>query len=112
MCHVAGTAAASAAAPATDFASDREARAEQILQRLGIVAPFVIGGDDGAGLELVDAGIADMLVDARVLPVDGAAADLAAARAHAAGTRRVRHGAPRHAAFADDELVPVVPSDA
>src|SRR6185369_1830669 len=63
-------------------------------------------------LELVDAGVADVLVDAGVPPVDGAAADLAAARAHAAGAGRVRHGAPGHAALAHDELVLHVPGQA
>src|SRR5207253_8891073 len=89
-----------------------EAGAQEILQRLRVVAPLVVGGDDGAVRKLIDTGVADVLIDAGIPPVDGAAADLAAARAHAAGAGRVRHGAPGHAALAHDELVLDVPGQA
>ena len=62
-----------------------EAGAEHELDRLRIVAPFVIGGDDRAVGHLLHAGIADMLIDAGMLPIDAAALDLAAGRRHADG---------------------------
>ena len=56
--------------------------------------------------------IADMLIDAGVVPVDAALADLAARRRHAARARRLRRRLAGHAALADDELVLDVPAEA
>src|SRR5262245_50994940 len=88
-----------------DRNSHCEARGQAELDRLRIVAPFVIGGDDRTVRQLLHARIADMLIDARVLPVDAALADLAARGRHAARARRLRRRLAGHAALADDELV-------
>src|SRR5207245_8211737 len=89
--------------------SDPEARATDILQWLRVVAPFVVRADDRAILRLDDAWVADVLVDAGVVPVDVAAFDLAGGRRHAARTGGLRHRLTGHAAFANDELVLHVP---
>src|SRR5262249_38716220 len=90
----------------------REARAEHVLQRLLGVAPFVIGGDDRAVSHLRHRRIANMLVDAGVLPVDMAARELAGGGRHAARAGALADAPAGDAALTDDELVFDVPDDA
>src|SRR3954447_4780254 len=84
---------------------EAEAGAAHVLQRPLVLAPLVVGGEDRPVVELHHARIADVLVDARVRPVDRSAAVLAAPRAHPRRARALRLALARRAALADDELL-------
>src|SRR5262245_40650709 len=86
-----------------------EAGAADILQRLRIITPFMEGTDDRSIRHLRDARIADVLVDAGMVPVDAAALNLPRGRRHPARSRRFSDRCPRHTAFANDKLVLAVP---
>src|SRR5262245_48698704 len=92
--------------------SQAEPRAAEILQRLRIITPFMEGTDDRPIRDLRNARIADMLIDAWIVPVDAAAGDLARGGAHAARSRRRGDARSRHTAFTDDELALAIPGHA